>query len=196
MKNVYDEYLKEFLDSEETPRPISSFGDENEIRKAIETEQEKARERISGEYVRRQIDEIMGKHGYKVVHSELLKEMNEKGQILYGIDDDTAVDVFVSDSSQVTMRVVGIGFDSEISDEEDEELYKKQCAFCSMHPQIVRELEMRGVILRTVNHLPPSKKFNKKIKTGTGNSVSSQSRAKKELKRREQRVKYKGNTAQ
>ena len=138
----------------------------------------------------------MEKHGYKVVHSELLKEMNEKGQILYGIDDDTAVDVFVSDSSQVTMRVVGIGFDSEISDEEDEELYKKQCAFCSMHPQIVRELEMRGVILRTVNHLPPSKKFNKKIKTGTGNSVSSQSRAKKELKRREQRVKYKGNTAQ
>ena len=44
------------------------------------------------------------------------------GQVLYGVNDDTAIDVFVSDESPVTMRVVGIGFDTDISEAEDENL--------------------------------------------------------------------------
>ena len=48
------------------------------------------------------------------------------GQVLYGVNDDTAIDIFVSDESQVTMRVVGIGFDTDISEAEDE---KSDCVF-------------------------------------------------------------------
>lgn len=48
------------------------------------------------------------------------------GQVLYGVNDDTAIDVFVSDESQVTMCVVGIGFDTDISEAEDE---KSDCVF-------------------------------------------------------------------
>lgn len=46
------------------------------------------------------------------------------GQVLYGVNDDTAIDIFVSDESQVTMRVVGIGFDTDISEAE-----KSDCVF-------------------------------------------------------------------
>ena len=128
---------------------------------------------------------MMAKHGYDVIKSDMLSEVNESGQILYGVDSDTAIDVFVSDENQVTMRVVGIGFDSDINDAEDERLFQQQCAFCSMHPKITTELAMRGVILHTKKHMAPDKKFNKKIQTVSKNEGQNMSRAKKNLKRTE-----------
>ena len=129
--------------------------------------------------------------GYNLVDSDILVDIYDSGQILYGVDDNSAIDVFVSNDNQVTMRVIGIGFDSQISDKEDDALYQKQCAFCSMHPQITAELEMRGVILHTKKHLPPDRKYNKKIKTKNTTNNNSQSKAKKELKRKEKSVMYK-----
>ena len=188
MRGVYEEYCREMFDSEEKPRAISEFESVEEIRDAIVAEKDKALGRMSKEYIRRQIDEVMQKHGYDVVRSDMLAEANESGQILYGVDDETAINVFVSEESQVTMRVVGIGFDSQISGEEDEKLFQQQCAFCSLHPQITAELEMRGVILHTKKHMPPDKKFNKKIQTKEKSGTQGMSRAKKELKRTELKV--------
>lgn len=188
MRGVYEEYCREMFDSEEEPRAISEFESVEEIRDAIVAEKDKALGRMSKEYIRRQIDEVMQKHGYDVVRSDMLAEANESGQILYGVDDETAINVFVSEESQVTMRVVGIGFDSQISGEEDEKLFQQQCAFCSLHPQITAELEMRGVILHTKKHMPPDKKFNKKIQTKEKSGTQGMSRAKKELKRTELKV--------
>jgi len=84
-----------------------------------------------------------------------------------------------------------VGFDSDISVSENERLFQEQCAFCSMHPQITAELAMRGVILTTKNHMPPDRKFNKKIATKTKNTSQTMSRAKKELKRTELKTLHK-----
>ena len=89
------------------------------------------------------------------------------------------------------MRVVGVGFDSEISETENEKLFQEQCAFCTMHPQITAELAMRGVLLQTKKHMPPDRKFNKKIVTKTKSNAQTMSRAKKELKRRELKTLHK-----
>ena len=106
---------------------------------------------------------------------------------MYGVNDHTAIHVFVSDEQQVAMRVVGIGFDETITAEEDEQLYEQQCAFCSMHPQITQELALRGVMLTTKKHLTPDRKYNKKIKVA---ATGSESRAKREMKHAAPKVMY------
>ena len=60
-----------------------------------------------------------------------------------------------------------------------------------MHPQITAELEMRGVILHTKKHMPPDRKYNKKIQTKSTSDNQTMSRAKKERKRNQLKTMYK-----
>ena len=183
MKEVYEKYRLELFDCKSELRELSSFSCVKEIEEEILLAKERAQGFVSRDYIKRQIDDVMRIHGYNVVQSELLEEANSSGQVLYGVDNDTAIDVFVSQDNQVTMRVIGIGFDDQITAADNERLYQQQCAFCSMHPQITKELEMRGVILKAKKHLPPDRKYNKKIKTKTKSGTNKTSRAKEELKR-------------
>lgn len=185
VRAVYEEYRRECFDSDLPVSSITDFADKKELEFALANAKAAAAKRLSCEYIKRQIDDVMAKHGYDVVRSDMLEETNAAGQILYGVNDDTAINVFVSDENQVTMRVVGIGFDAEVSEAEDERLFQEQCAFCSMHPQIVAELEMRGVLLKTKKHAPPDRRFNKKIKIREKTDAQSKSRLRKELKRQE-----------
>ena len=191
MRAVYKEYCTQCFDLEGGPAAMSDFSSVAELKEAAEKMRERAKCRLSSEYIKRQIDDVMKKHGYDVVNSELLHEADAKGQALYGVDKDSAINVFVSDEGQVTMRVVGIGFDEDISEQESERLYQQQCAFCSLHPQLTKELEMRGVILHTKKHNPPDKKFNKKIKTRVRTENAAADRRKKELKRQGLRMMHK-----
>ena len=179
LRETYALYCNECFDSTQAPLPITAFSSEEEVKKAIDALRLRAEQKISKEYIKRQIDDVMAKHGYDILRSELLEETRDD-QILYGVNDHTAIHVFVSDEQQVAMRVVGIGFDEAITDEEDEQLYEQQCAFCSLHPQITQELAMRGVMLTTKKHLAPDRKYNKKIKVA---ATSGESRAKREMKR-------------
>lgn len=191
MQQLYATYQLECFDNSVPLKPLSEFSSKEELMDAITAAKKEAEGALSKEYIKRQISEVMAKHGYNVVRSDLLAEATESGQVLYGVDDTTAINVFVSNDNQVTMRVVGIGFDESVTAEEDEALFQQQCAFCSLHPQITEELKMRGVILETRKHLPPDKRYNKKIKTKTKVASSSSSRAKKELKRSEPKVMHK-----
>ncbi|MBQ3005737.1 MAG: hypothetical protein IJD88_07365 [Clostridia bacterium] len=191
MEDIYEEYCSQMFDSNETVRPITDFESVKEIEAEIERVKKCAEEKMSREYVRQQIDEVMSLNGYSVVSSDVLEQTESNSQILYGVDEDTAISVFVSDTNQVTMRVVGIGFDEEISEAEDEALFQRQCAFCRMHPEITKQLAARGVILKTKKHNPPDKKFNKKMNVKNKNG-STTSRAKKELKRKGLKTMKKG----
>ena len=191
MRAVYKEYCTECFDLDDEPAALADFSSLDELKEAAQQMRERARCRMSGEYIRRQIDDVMKKHGYDLVRSELLHEADASGQALYGVDKDSAINVFVSDEGQVTMRVVGIGFDEDITEAESEKLYQQQCAFCSLHPQLTKELEMRGVILHTRKHNPPDKKFNKKIKTRVRTENTAADRRKKELKRQGLRMMHK-----
>ncbi|MCM1086639.1 MAG: hypothetical protein NC419_00675 [Muribaculaceae bacterium] len=192
MEALYEDYVKECFDLSVPAMALHDFSSKEEIEDALDAAKERAETQLSKEYIKRQIDEVMAKHGYDVVKSDMLTEANQSGQILYGVNQDTAINVFVSDENQVTMRVVGIGFDTEISEAEDEKLFQQQCAFCGMHPQITAELAMRGVILHTKKHMPPDRKYNKKLQTKSKQSSQTTSRAKKELKRVEQKTMHKG----
>lgn len=188
MKQLYEYYLSECFDATTAPKQLSEFSSKQELLDETKAVSNAVAGALSKEYICRQINEVMTKQGYDIVRSDFLTDAEESGQVLYGVDDKTAINVFMSNDSQVTMRVVGIGFDESISAEEDESLFQQQCAFCALHPKITKELEMRGVILETRKHLPPDKRFNKKIKTKTKTTSVTTSRAKKELKRSESKV--------
>lgn len=188
MRYVYERYIRECFDAPGGVRALEEFHSKAEIEEAITLGKAAAKNQLSREYIRRQIDEVMEKHGYDVIRSDALQEAPADGQVLYGVNDQTAINVFVSADDQVTMRVVGIGFNDGLTATENENLFQQQCAFCSLHPQITAELKMRGVILTTKKHLPPDRKYNKKIQTKSKQTSQTQSKAKKELKRTEMKV--------
>jgi hypothetical protein len=192
MRYIYDRYIRECFDAVDGVKQFEEFHSKAEIEETIKLCKASAKDQLSQEYIRRQIDEVMAKHGYDVIRSDQLCEAPVDGQVLYGVNDQTAINVFVSANDQVTMRVVGIGFSEGLTATENENLFQQQCAFCSLHPQITAELQMRGVLLTTKKHLPPDRKYNKKIQTKTKQTTQTTSKAKKELKRTEKKVMYKG----
>jgi hypothetical protein len=187
MYAAYIEYLDEYIGIDANPKAITEFTDFSEIESAKIAAKASNREMLEKQYVIEQIGEVMKKHGFNVVQSDNLEKTD--GRQLFEMDDDSAVDVYVSDNNQVSMRVVGLGFDSNISEKEDEELFQKQVSFCTQHPQIMRDLERRGVKLSTVVHRPPSKKFNTKI--ATKSTTGRGNRAKREEKKIGNRTLYK-----
>lgn len=187
MQRVYRLYCAQCFDGA-PPAALEEFAAPEDIHAAMEARRMQAEEKLSGTYIRRQIDQVMEKYGYELLPSHTLHQQ-EDGRALYGVNDSTAIQVFVSDQQQVTMRVVGIGFDEVLSPEEDEALFQEQCAFCAMHPKITRELELRGVMLTEKKHLPPDRQYNKKLAADTS---ASGSRAKRQEKRGGAKVMYRG----
>lgn len=189
MKLLYQQYQNECFDMPENEiKKFSDFQTPEEITQETEHIRQKAGTALEKDYIRRQIDDVMTKYGYDVLQSELLSPAD--GQTLYQVNSDTAVNVFVSDQNQVTMRVVGIGFDTNITPEEDETLFQEQCAFCRMHPQIVEELALRGILLQEKKHLPADKKYNKKIQTESRSETSGRSSRKRSAPEQQKNIMY------
>lgn len=186
LEDLYRQYRMECFDSE--AQPLSAFRNKEEIRQAIELTREKSSKNVEKEYIKRQIDQVMEKYGYNVIESQHLEQLSAIGQTFYEVDENTAINVFVSNNSQVSMRVVGIGVTDAISAQEDDMLYEQQCAFCALHPKITAELAMRGVLLTTKDHKAPDRRFNKKVVTGDRTDKTR----KRKLQAAQQRVLYKG----
>ena len=191
---MYSDYLKEiFYSGKENKKLIKDFSSKEELEKEIESLKIKNQEITKRDYIQEQLDEVMRKHGYNVIDSaDILKDRKEN-EILYGVNDSTGINVFMSDdSSLVTMKVVGIGFDEEITERESDRLYAEQCNFCSMHPELVDELRTRGIIFEEKKYNKPDKRYNSKIKVK--NTVNNRKSNRKKSKEITQNVKkmYRG----
>lgn len=164
---LYDDYLKEaYYINHQNIKSIREFSSKEDIKSEIEILRKKGEEISKREYIKEQLDEVMLKHGYNVIDSEHLEKAKEDNRLLYEIDDSTGIDVFLSETQtqMVTLKIVGIGFDEEITERESDRLYEEQCNFCSMFPELVEELRIRGVILNEVRYNEANKKYNSKIK--------------------------------
>ena len=164
---LYDDYLKEaYYINHQNIKSIREFSSKEDIKSEIEILRKKGEEISKREYIKEQLDEVMLKHRYNVIDSEHIEKVKEDNRLLYEIDDSTGIDVFLSETQtqMVTLKIVGIGFDEEITERESDRLYEEQCNFCSMFPELVEELRIRGVILNEVRYNEANKKYNSKIK--------------------------------
>ena len=101
-----------------------------------------------------------------MIDSEYIERVKTDNRLLYKVNDSTGIDVFMSDAQEemMTLKIVGIGFDEEMTERESDDLYEEQCNFCSMFPELVEELRVRGVIFKEVKYNEADKKHNTKIK--------------------------------
>lgn len=143
--------------------PISDFEKVEDIDCETERLREEKKQILIRQKVMETIDEVMASHGYNVISSDNLVKANKAETRLYGVDDESAIEVFVAKNNKVTMKSVGIGFDENISADEDERLFQKQVSFCSLHPAINKELHEKGIYLSNIVMNPADKKYNKKI---------------------------------
>ena len=125
-----------------------------------------------------------------MIDSEYIERVKTENRLLYKVNDSTGIDVFMSDTQEkmLTLKIVGIGFDEEMSEKESDKLYEEQCNFCSMFPELVEELRVRGVIFKEVRYNEPDKKHNTKIKV----KINSENRVnKRKVKENINKMKYK-----
>ncbi len=191
MHLLYQQYQNECFDMpQEEIKKFSDFETPESITQETERIRQQAEKSLAKNYIQRQIDEVMTKYGYNLMKSELLRPLTDSGQNLYQVSPDTALNVFVSDENQVTMRVIGIGFDTELTPEQNDMLFEEQCAFCRMHPQIVKELELRGVLLQEKKYLPADKKYNKKIQTEIRSDTAGRSGRNRSVPEQQKNIMY------
>lgn len=161
-KDAYKEYYRLAFEIGEI-EPLSNFETVEDIDEAIEKAEEEKKQILIRHKVMETIDEVMVSHGYNVISNEELVKAGKAETRLYGVDDESAIQVFVSKNNKITMKSVGLGFDENISADEDEKLFQKQVSFCSLHPKITEELEEKGIKISNTRIKEADKKYNKKI---------------------------------
>lgn len=187
-KDIYADYISECVPINITPKPLSAFSSVGALKKEICNIRQTAQKEMIRSYIQSQIDDVMSKFDYNVVNSTNLKPASKGILKLYKIEDDLGIQVFVSDQSRVTMNVVAIGSSEDISEEENEKLYDEQCAFCRQHPNIIKELETRGIVFNKLVHHTPDRKYNRKIKIeGSSLKKSTKKRSTKSVKMMEKK---------
>jgi len=202
--DVYQDYYAEYvvyLDSINKNRvnPIGIMPKEKYNFASIEELQEEtallaqaSKTALERNYIREQIDEVMGELGYNL-SEEVVLDMNQLGShyICGKKSGQSAIHVHISDQKQIMMEIVGIGesaavstnssvngtitASSDLSDSERDNLLSEQGGFCEIHPKIVDELRKRDLILNVKSRKLPDLKYCKKITpvtAGKGTVVS------------------------
>lgn len=164
IRDLYSEYVSECILSTIEPKKIHDFTSIAQLKNEIKDLQEYANKKMVREYIKEQIDEVMLKHNFNIIKSDILRPAKKGSRELYGISDNVAINVFLSENNEVTMGVVAIGFDEFLKADENQALYEEQWNFCKLHPSIVADLEARGIIFSLKEHRLPDKKYNRKIK--------------------------------
>lgn len=160
MSEYYDTYLRETFDMPDERLELADFDSVDQIVAATKEARTNREERLKKQYIQIQMDRIMKKHGLNVVESSVMGRKEDDKRLLYGIDDSTAVDVFISEKGMVSTRVVGVNFGNAPSKAEEETLVKKEHKFCSKMVEIEADLEDVGIIMRRKKTIPPDRKYN------------------------------------
>lgn len=159
MREYYDKYILETFDIPDERLEMADFDNIDEVGEAIKEARKKRLERIKHQYVQMQVDRVMKKHGLNLIDSAVMGRKEDDRRILYGIDENAAVEVFVSqnDNSNMSAHVVGINFGEKAGVQEEDKLVEKEKKFCNKMSAIEADLEDVGIILRRKKTLPPGK---------------------------------------
>ena len=178
IESLYKDYLTEVYSLNYSDiKSIRDFSSKEEIKNEIAILKKKVEKISIKNYIKEQLDDVMMKHGYNMIDSEYIERVKTDNRLLYKVNDSTGIDVFMSDAQEemMTLKIVGIGFDEEMTERESDDLYEEQCNFCSMFPELLEELRVRGVIFKEVRYNEADKKHNTKIKV----KINSENRVNK-----------------
>ena len=161
------------------PKPKHQFVSIEQLQAEIDLLTQQSRQENEKNFIREQIDEVMKLHGYNV-SKEIVFGENSKGNhlICNKLSDQSAIHIHLSDDKQIMMEVVAVqndaGNDSDmnygeiqsakdINDAEADFLESEMGNFCDLHPKIIDELKIRGVVFTKQARKDVNKKYCRKI---------------------------------
>lgn len=171
------------------PRPVTDFSDEKAMAQAVSDLKKRYKKKDEMDYIASQINEVMIELGYGFVSSTSLqrKDGSECDYSLYQADEEAGISIYADENGAVMMQMTNLG-EGAVTAADVEESYQMQLDFCASHPDIVDALAKKGVILKQVNYLPPSKKYvNKKKKT---NKATKKVVDRRKRRRNEKKVRH------
>lgn len=190
MSEYYDAYLRETFDVPNERLELADFDSSDEIVEATEKAKASRIERLKKQYVQLQMDRIMKKHGLNIVESTVMGRKEDDKRVLYGIDDSTAVDVFVSESGMLSTHVVGVDFGGVPSEADEMALLQKEHAFCNKIVEIEDDLEEVGITLRRKKTIPPQRNHNTWIQLDKSKPVQKNKIVRKKHRQTDNKVMY------
>lgn len=190
MQEYYDTYLKETYDIPDERLEMADFDSIDEIAAATREAKSGREERLQKQYVQMQMDRIMKKHGFNIVESAVMGRKEDDQRVLYGIDESTAVDVFVSDKGMVSTRVVGVNFGDTPTDAQEDQLVQKEHKFCSKMKDIEADLEDVGIVLRRKKVSPPDREASKWIQLDQDRTVQKSRIVRRKRRQTDHKVMY------
>ncbi len=183
LKEAYNEYASEFVSFGKNKSQILNpyqFGSIEELEEETERIKRLARYEMEQNFIKEQLDEVMKSFGYGLCESIVLDECHKGKHYLCNHENsDNAIHVYISESNTIMLETVeSIDEETEtpsvinaeiiasdkLDDNALDKALERQGQFCKMHPEIVKELEKRGVILSEKNHKAPDKRHAKKVK--------------------------------
>lgn len=161
----YSEYCVLASAVHTSPRPADAFADDNMLEEEIRRLGELYQKKDEMDFIATQINAVMIELGYQFVTSTALRRKNgsEYDYSLYQADEEAGISIYTDESGAVMMQMTMLG-EGEVTGADEEISYQRQLDFCAAHPDILEALKKRGVLLKQVNYLPPSRKYASKRK--------------------------------
>ncbi len=127
---------------------------ETELRVSIDRLRSKMSEQEKRIHIEENMTEIMQKYGYRTISAVHLHDSDMTSHIIF--EDEDGKKIFSAfDNGTIMMQVVGEG-DKLPTEEEKRELLKEQGEFCTLYPEIKRELEKRHIRIESEQCAPVS----------------------------------------
>ena len=187
-EDAYREYTATYLEYSETTGNSENtemlkpeqFMSVEEIEKETERLSRASSTTVEQRYIKEQIDAVMEEMGYGLCNSIVFDECPKGNHYLCDskVSND-AIHIYISENNIIMMEVVEseeeyrkdsfnvnakLTGSADLEEEIREKMFDLQGQFCKMHPEIVKKLKERGVVLNEKEHKLPSIKHSKKIK--------------------------------
>lgn len=121
-------------------------------------------------YISQTIKEVMQSNGVDIIRNDILDESNSK--ILkgyYEFDSESIISVTQSLEGGVVMEIGLSGTNNESDNGSNltylqkEKAVAKMIDFCKLYPNLVQQLDAKGVVFKNINEMPPDASFAKVI---------------------------------
>lgn len=188
VSDLYTEYVIVVEMVGKEPKSINDFKDENALKNELEALKQELARHDELEYIASAVEEVMNLYGHNIVKSSVLFKSNRTEDRvmndIYQYDTDSAINVMVSNDGAVMMEIVEIGDDILLTDQDVEKSVEHMKSFCCQYPEIIEQLEKRGVVFKNREELPPHKEYAKKLAIVETETTRSNKRRIQEEQRR------------
>ncbi|WP_139488213.1 hypothetical protein [Brevibacillus dissolubilis] len=129
--------------------------------------QEQLRKKEEQEYIAETVNEVMRELGYEIIATDTIQ--TPKRNVLhnmYGLADNTAVNVMTSDNGSILFEVTGYSDEPrELTSRDKLQIKESMELFCTNYSAVREKLMEKGIVIANENLAPPDEKYARIVDT-------------------------------